>query len=357
MQRWLLEKPVTEIIPFEYWEFPGVNSADSETEEDGGHVDRIGKVINSFHVAHLNTPEKDWVLGWARDFWDIFHINGEILSATHKVQHRIPTMDDIVFAKKQYRQQPYRVSSAQHHGYIGQIGKSTVLFCVETHPDDRAKTAFSTLDGHFEYQRMPMGIKNAPATFQRLMDTVLTGILGTEAFVYLDDVVIYSGTLEEHDVKARRLFKRLREANWKLQPDKYDFLCPDVAYLGHIIGREGVRPNPAKVAAIKEFPRPKTVRNVRQFLELLGYYRRFIEKYTKLAKPLADLLKKEAKFIWGLEQEESFWKLRETLCQETILRYPDFSKTFKLTTDASTYAIGAVLTQETDKMDMPIAYY
>ena len=138
---------------------------------------------------------------------------------------------------------------------------------------------------------------------------------------------------------------------------KCDFLHPEVAYLGHIIGRDGVRPDPAKVSAIKEFPRPKTARNIRQFLGLSGYYRRFIKNYAKLAKPLADLLKKEAKFIWGPEQEESFCKLREALCQEPILRYPDFSKTFKLTTDASEYAIGAVLTQEIDKMDMPIAYY
>ena len=366
------------------------------------------------------------MLGWARDFSDIFHINGGILSATHKVQHRIPTADDIVIAKKQYRQPPeareqislqirkqlkseiiapskspysspvlivpkkldasgerkyrvvidYRRLNKKVIGdayplpnitdILDRLGKAQYFSVfdlasgyhqVETHPDDRVKTAFSIPDGHFEYQRMPMGIKNAPATFQRLMDTVLTGMLGTEAFVYLDDVVIYSETLEEHDVTARRLFKRLREANLKLQPHKCDFLCPEVAYLGHIFGREGVRPNPAKVAAIKELPRPKTVRNVRQFVGLSGYYRRFIENYAKLAKPLADLLKKEAKFIWGLEQEESFCKLRETLCQEPILRYPDFSKTFKLTTDAFTYAIGAVFTQETDKMGMSIAYY
>ena len=138
-----------------------------------------------------------------------------------------------------------------------------------------------------------MGIKNAPATFQRLMDTVLTGMLGTGALVYLDDIVIYSKSLKEHDIKARRLSKQLREANSKLQPNKCDFLCPKVEYLGHIIGSEGVRPNPAKVAAIKELPRSKTVRNMRQFFGFLGYYQRFIEKYAKLAQPLADLLKKE----------------------------------------------------------------
>ena len=137
---------------------------------------------------------------------------------------------------------------------------------VETHPEDREKTAFSSPRGHFEYLRMPMGIKNAPATFQRLMDTVLKGMHGTEVFVYLDDIVVYSETLEEHDKKARRLFTRLRDANLKLQPDKCDFLRTEVAYLGHVIGRDGVKPNPEKIIAIKKFPKPTTVRGIRQFL-------------------------------------------------------------------------------------------
>lgn len=162
---------------------------------------------------------------------------------------------------------------------------------VETHPEDRANTAFSTPRGHFEYQRMPMGIKSAPAKFQSLMDTVLKIVLGTEAFVYLDDIVIYSETV------------------------------------------------------------------VRQFLGLSGYYRPFIESYAKLAKPLTDLLKKGSKFIWGPEQEKNFVKLRYHLCQGTILIYPDYTKTFKLTTDASEYAKGAVLTQEVDKVDMSAAYF
>ena len=131
---------------------------------------------------------------------------------------------------------------------------------------------------------MPICIKNAPATFQRLMDTVLTGMLGTETFVYLDYIVIYSETLEEHDIKARRLFKRLREANLKLQSDKCDFLHPEVGYLGHIIGRDGVRPNPAKISAIKEFPRPKTARNIRQFLGLSGFLPTIHRKLRKTSK-------------------------------------------------------------------------
>ena len=228
---------------------------------------------------------------------------------------------------------------------------------VETHPEDRAKTVFSSTRGHFEYLRMPMGIKNAPATFQRLMDTVLKGMHGTEVFVYLDDIVVYAESLDEHDKKARRLFDRLRDANLKLQPDKCDFLRTEVAYLGHIIGRDGVKPNPAKINAIRKFPRPTTVRAIRQFLGLSGYYRRFIKDYAKIAKPLSDLLKKDIKWEWGCSQRRSFRKLRRYLCRTPILLYPEFQKTFKLTTDASDHAVGAILTQEKDGVDMPVAYF
>ena len=122
-----------------------------------------------------------------------------------------------------------------------------------------------------------MGIKNTPATFQRLMDVVLKGMHGTEAFVYLNDIVIHSGTLEEQDKKARRLFNRLKEASLKLQPDKCEFLRTEMAYLGYIIGQNRVKPNPAKKTVIKKFPQPRTVRAIRHFLGLSGYYRRFIK--------------------------------------------------------------------------------
>lgn len=137
---------------------------------------------------------------------------------------------------------------------------------IETHPEDRVRTAFSTPQGNFEYLRMPIGIKNAPAIFQRLTDAVLKGMHGTEVFVYLDDMVVHSKDLEEHDLKIRRLLYRLRAASQKLQPDKCEFLQKEVAYLGHIIGQLGLNPNPAKVEAIKNCPRPKPERNIRQFL-------------------------------------------------------------------------------------------
>lgn len=148
---------------------------------------------------------------------------------------------------------------------------------VETHPEDRHKTVFSSRNGHFQYQRMPMGIKNAPPTFQQLLNNVLSTMLDTEAFVYLDDIIIYSDTLEEHDRRVRRLFNRLREANLKLQPDKCEFSKTEVAYLGHVISEEGVKPNPNKIISIKNFPPPTCPKDVKSFLGLSGNYRRFIK--------------------------------------------------------------------------------
>lgn len=221
---------------------------------------------------------------------------------------------------------------------------------------DAHKTAFSTPYGHYQFKRMSFGLKNAPATFQRLMDNVLSGLQGNELFVYMDDIVIYARSLREHEIKFERLMQRLRAANLKLQPDKCEFLRHEVMYLGHIIGSDGVRPDPAKVKAVMNFPIPKNPKNIKQFLGIAGYYRRFIPNFSKIAKPLTDLLKKDRKFEWTVKQTEAFDILRNSLCSEPILQYPDFSKPFILTTDASGYAVGGVLSQGTIGKDLPVAY-
>lgn len=222
--------------------------------------------------------------------------------------------------------------------------------------EDAPKTAFSTPYGHYEFQRMPFGLKNAPATFQRLMDQVLSGLQGNELFVYLDDIVLYSSSLREHEIKFERLAARLRAANLKLQPDKCEFLRPEVMYLGHIIGKDGVRPDPKKIEAVQNFPQPKNPKAIKQFLGLAGYYRRFIPSFSKVAKPLTELLKKETVFHWGQEQNKAFCILRKALCSEPLLQYPDFTKPFVVTTDASQIAIGGILSQGAIGKDQPIAY-
>lgn len=220
---------------------------------------------------------------------------------------------------------------------------------------DAHKTAFSTPHSHYQFNRMPFGLKNASATFQRLMDQVLTGLQRTE-FVYLDDIVLYASSLREHEIKFRKLATKLRATNLKLQPDKCEFLRREVTYLGHIISEDGVRPNPQKIQAVKEFPIPKTPKNIKQFLGLAGYYRRFIPNFSKTAKPLTDLLKKDVEFLWGKEQTIAFETLRDVLCTQPILQYLDFTRPFIVTTDASNYAIGGILSQGTINKDLPIAY-
>lgn len=227
---------------------------------------------------------------------------------------------------------------------------------IPMHEQHARKTAFSTPHGHYEFKRMPFGLKNAPATFQRLMDQVLSGLQGIELFVYLDDIVLYARSLREHQIKFDKLAERLRRANLKLQPDKCEFLRREVGYLGHIISNNGVKPDPAKIRAVKEFPRPRNEKNIKQFLGLAGYYRRFIPNFSKIAKPLTELLKKDNEFAWQKEQADAFTQLRDALCTEPVLQYPDFTKPFVVTTDASGYAIGGILSQGPVGKDSPIAY-
>ena len=223
-------------------------------------------------------------------------------------------------------------------------------------PASRPKTAFSTSYAHLEFLRMPFGLKNAPATFQRLMDRVLSGLQGIELFVYMDDIVIYATSLEEHAHKFRKLLARLKAAGLALQPDKCGFLRHEITYLGHIITEKGVKPDPQKIEAVKSFPIPQKKRNIKQFLGLIGYYRRFIPYFAKIAKPLTALLKKNVDFNWRPEHQKSFEILRDKLCCEPLLQYPDFNKPFVVTTDASDFALGAVLSQGPIGRDLPISY-
>ncbi|KAL7292694.1 hypothetical protein TKK_0013817 [Trichogramma kaykai] len=208
--------------------------------------------------------------------------------------------------------------------------------------EDKLKTAFSTLNGHYQYCRMPMGLKNAPATFQRLMDRVLRGLQNTEMLVYLGDIIIYAKDLKEHDAKVRRLLDRLRAAKLVLEPEKVNFLRKEVGFLGHIVSEKGVEMDPKKIEVMRNFPEPKTVKQIRQFLGMAGYYRRFIQDFSKIGKPLHDLTKKGNKFDWSPECETSFQTLKDCLISAPILIFPDFTKPFILTTDASDLARGRI---------------
>lgn len=228
---------------------------------------------------------------------------------------------------------------------------------IELDEESIPKTAFSSDNNHYEFVRMPFGLKNAPATFQRLMNTVLRGLNGELALVYLDDILVFSVSLQEHLDRLRRVFDRLRAANLKIQVDKTEFLKQELLYLGHIITPEGVRPNPDKIRAIKEYPMPKTKSEIKRFLGLIGYYRRFIKNFAALTKPMTAALKSDPKITPNSPQfKESFEICRTLLCNDPILQYPDMNKEFFLTTDCSNVAAGAVLSQNFQGNDLPIAY-
>ena len=227
--------------------------------------------------------------------------------------------------------------------------------------DDDAipKTAFTTHKGLYEFVRMPFGLCNAPATFQRAMQSVLAGLEWRDCFVYIDDILIASATFEEHLQHLEQVFNRLRTANLRLKPKKCRFLCKEVKYLGHVISVHGVLPDPEKTNQVKSFPTPTDVTSVCRFLGLASYYRRFVPKFAKIAAPLHALLKKENAFEWTTECTTAFNLLKDALTSSPVLVYPKFGpdSEFILETDASFVGLGAVLSQQQeDGKAHPIAY-
>jgi len=175
------------------------------------------------------------------------------------------------------------------------------------------------------------------------MSTVLSGMQGLKCLVYLDDIIVYAETLQLHNDKLTEVFARLRFHNLKLQPDKCEFLRKEFTYLGHKLSAHGLRPDPEKISAVMKFPTPINTREIKQYLGLCSYYRKFIPNFSKIAKPLTELLKKNAPFEWNQRAEDAFVSLKEILTTEPLLQYPDFSKPFVLTTDARSEALGAIL--------------
>ncbi len=183
---------------------------------------------------------------------------------------------------------------------------------VNMNPEDREKTAFTTPRGQFHFKVLPFGLCNAPSTFQRLMDRVLRGLQNKICLVYLDDIIIYSGTFEEHLIHLREVFERLRETNLKLKPKKC-FICRRrVRYLGHIITKFGIEPDPDNVSKIMEFKEPHDLEGMRSFLGLTGYYRKFIRSYSDITQPLSKLTRKGCHFEWGPQQSEAFSNMKTT---------------------------------------------
>jgi len=211
---------------------------------------------------------------------------------------------------------------------------------------DRPKTAFTTKFGLYEFNVLPFGLCNGPATFQRLMEQVLRGLQWKTLVLYLDDIVVFSETLEKHIARLAEVLDRLKEAGLKLKPKKCQLFKHQVHFLGHLIDRAGIHTDPDKIRQIENWPVPENLTDVRIFLGLTSYYRRFVKDYALLASPLYELTKKDVDFHWGPEQDEALKTLKKQMVQSTLLSYPILGLDgFILDTDASQVAIGAVLSQ------------
>lgn len=329
-------------ISSKIYRFPEVHK--KELDKQINKMLKQGIIRNS--VSPYNSPL--WIVPKKRDAsgeqkWRIVVDFRKLNNVTVGDSFPLPNIEDIL-------------DQLGHSKYFTTLDLASGFHQLQMHKDDVCKTAFSTPSGHYEYLRMPFGLKNAPSTFQRLMTIALSGLQGLQCFTYLDDVVIFASSLEEHSDKLRNVFDRLRTNSLLLQPDKCEFMHQEVAYLGHVISDKGISPNPDKIKAIKNYPTPQNPKQIKQFLGLIGYYRRFIKDFSKFAKPLTSLLKKDVPFIWNKEQDSSLDYFKDILTKEPILQYPVFSEDFLLTTDASNYAIGAILSQGEIGKDLPIAY-
>lgn len=370
----------------------------------------------------LNTEEKTKLADLLNDFRDIFSTGPEDIGRTGKVKHRIDTGEHPPIKQAprrvpihQQREVLQHVEDMQKHGVIEPSTSpwaapivlvkkkdGTTRFCVdyrklndvtrkdayplpridetldalsgaklfttldlasgywqvEMDPADREKTAFTTRHGLFEFRVMPFGLCNAPGTFQRLMEFVLAGLQWQVCLVYLDDVIVYSRDFNEHVERLREVFQRLRQAGLKLKPKKCHLLRPSVPYLGHVISAKGVSTDPAKVDAVKHWRQPANVTEVRSFLGLASYYRRFIQDFAEIAAPLHRLTCKspERKFNWTPECEHAFKDLKQKLVTAPVLAFPCFDGEFIVDSDASDYGLGAVLSQKQDGHEKVIAY-
>ena len=205
---------------------------------------------------------------------------------------------------------------------------------TEVHPDDRYLTAFTTPFGLFEWKRLPFGLCNAPAQFYRIMQQVMNDHLFKILVLYLDDLLVYAQDFSSHVENLQKVFNRLREVGLRLNPDKCQLARNEVKFLGHVLSKEGLATDPEKIRAVKDFPRPVTMRDVRSFLGLCNYYRKFIPSFAQIARPINCLLSKSSgtssnkKIAWTESCEAAFNSLKHALSTTPVLAFADFEKLF-----------------------------
>lgn len=241
--------------------------------------------------------------------------------------------------------------------YLSSLDIKSAYFQVPLSEDSKPLTAFTVPNrGLFQFRRLPMGLANSPATFQRLIDQVLGPEMEPHCFVYLDDIVIVTQTFEQHIRVLREVFRRLKVANLTASKEKCHFCRPELRYLGYVIDCNGLHVDPEKVSALINIPIPRSVSEVRRIIGLASWYRRFVRNFSTLISPLSNLLRKGTPFNWNKACDDAFKLLKEQLITAPVLSCPNFDLPFIIQTDASGFGLGAVLTQQHSEGEKVICY-
>ncbi|GJV17235.1 putative reverse transcriptase domain-containing protein [Tanacetum coccineum] len=256
----------------------------------------------------------------------------ELNKLTIKNRYPLPRIDDLF-------------DQLQGSQYFSKIDLRSGYHQLRVHEDDIPKTAFRTGYGHFEFIVMPFGLTNAPTVFMDLMNRVCRPYIDKFVIVFIDDILIYSKTWEEHEENLGLVLELLKKERLYAKFSKCEFWLREVQFLGHVINGDEIHVDPSKIEAVKNWEAPRTPTEFRSFLGLVGYYRRFIEYFSKIAKSLTILTQKSKTFYWGEEQERAFQTLKDKLCNAPVLALPDRPEEFMVYCDASSLILGCVLMQ------------
>ena len=240
--------------------------------------------------------------------------------------------------------------------YFSKIDLRSGYHQVRIADEDIPKTAFRTRYGHFEFLVLPFGLTNAPATFMHLMQQVFRPHLDDFVIVFLDDILVYSSSVEEHRKHLRQVLELLRQHRLYGKMSKCDFFKEEISFLGHVVSAQGIKMEPGKLDAIMKWPEPKDIHELRSFLGLAGYYRRFVKNFSTIAGPLSTLLRKDQPYRWTDETGKSFNALKDAVCKAPIIISPNPKLPYTVITDASGFAIGAALCQDQGNGLQPCAY-
>jgi hypothetical protein len=248
---------------------------------------------------------------------------------------------------------------------IDQLGKSSWFTTLDLQfgfwqirmaPEDMKKTALITKTRLYDWTVMPFGLKNATSTFTRTMSEVFKDLGRKFLKVFVDDLNVHNESWGEHLQHLDAVLCKLREVNLKLNPNKCCFAAKTITFLGHVVSKNGTRPDPGKIEAVLHFPMPKIVTSVRSFLGLTGYYRKYIRGYSRLAGPLFELTRKDVAVVWNMGCEQAYQALKTALVDAPVLSRPDFKRTFWLDVDWSPKGVGAILSQKEGRFEKVVAY-